>query len=227
MTRPPSPTRRVASPLLAVVAAGLLAGALAGCNPAEAGAAAVVGDVRITETRVNEGAAEAAEAAATLPDTPENALDSSQFMRENANRLISSVLLTQTAAEEGIVVTQAEVDELLDQASGGQPRPVLEATVAAQLAVPPSELNEFAYDFLTNRKLGQKLVPGTDVSAQNAAARARVIQTADEVGVTVSPRYGAWDPSEGAIIGSADDLSRPLGAPPVDQGAGTPPPTGQ
>ncbi len=227
MTRPPSPTRRIAGPLLVVVVAGLLAGSLAGCNPAEAGAAAVVGDVRITETRVNEGASEAADAAATLPDTPENALDNSQFMRENANRLISSVLLTRTAAEEGIVVTQAEVDELLNQASGGQPRPVLEATVAAQLAVPPSELNEFAYDFLVNRKLGEKLVPGTDVAAQNAAARARVVQTAAEVGVTVSPRYGAWDPTLGAITGSADDLSRPLAVAPVDQGAGSPPPTPQ
>lgn len=215
-------TRRGSAIALSTV--GLLSAlALSACTPTQAGAAAIVGQTRITETHVNQAAAEAEQAAATLPDTPENALDTSTFLRENTNRLINSVVLEKTCAEEGIVVTQAEVDALLLQAAGGQPPAVLAATVAAQLAVPPSELNQFAKDFLLSQKLGQKLVPGSDAAAQSAAARARVAQTAAQLDVTVSPRYGAWDPAQAAITQGLDDLSRPAVAP-APSPSGRPPP---
>lgn len=211
MTRAARRGPAVTSATLGLVALSTLV--LTACTPAQAGAAAIVGQTRITENHVNQAAAEAEQAAATLPDTPENALNTSTFLRENTNRLINSVVLERTCAEEGIVVTQAEVDALLLQAAGGQPPEILAATVAAQLAVPPTELNAFAKDFLLSQKLGQKLVPGTDTAAQTAAARARVAQTAAQLGVTVNPRYGTWDPTQAAIADDLDDLSRPAGAP--------------
>ncbi len=183
----------------------LTAVALAGCGTTRAGSAAIVGDTRITETRVNQGAEEAVVAAATLPEDPGSTLDQAQLMRENANRLVNSELIRITAEEEGIVVTQAEIDQLLAQAAGGQPREILDATIAAQLGVPPSELEAFAYDFLVQSQLGEQLAPGLDPASQQAATRQRIAQTADRVGVSISPRYGAWDPATVVIVPLTED----------------------
>lgn len=195
-------TYRAAAVALALAATLVLTG----CNPAQAGAAATVGDVRISETRVNQSAADAL-AAATADPSAAPGLDSSTFLRQTTNRLIASELLAIAAAEEGITVTQAEIDEVLVQAAGGSTVGQLETQLAAQFAVPPAEVDAFVRDFIVRQKLGAKLVPGDDTTAQRAAVDARLAEIADEVGVTVSPRYGHWNSETASIDGDLNDLS--------------------
>lgn len=193
------------TPVLAIMAALLLSA----CDPMQAGSAALVGDVRITETQVNEAAAAAAAAAATIPPGQSQGIDPTTLLRQNLNRLISAELLARVAIEEGITVTPAEVDALLVQAAAGATRADFEAQIASQTGVPPTDLESFARDFLVQQKLGQKLAPGADQAAQAAAVQARLAQEAAEVGVTVSPRYGAWDATNGGINADLNDLSVP------------------
>ena len=200
MTRTP----RLAVALAAAAAATVL---LTACNPAQAGSAALVGDIRITESRVNEATSDALAAAATLPDGQADALDPAAVLRQNVNRLIASELLATIAVEEGIVVTQGEIDALLAQASSGTDPDEFAAQIALQAGVPPEDLESFARDFLIQQKLGLKLAPTGDANAQQDASRARLVQEADERGVTVSPRYGAWDPTLAAVTGDLNDLS--------------------
>lgn len=203
-------THRAAAVVVAVAATLLLTA----CNPAQAGAAALVGDVRITETRVNQAAGDALAAAMTDPNAAPGGLDSSTFLRQNTNRLITSQLLAIAALREGITVTQPEIDAVIAQAAGGATTETFEAQVAAQFAVPPDELESFVHDFVVRQKLGVKLAPTGDSTAQRAAADAYLVQLADEVGVTVSPRYGHWNSETALIDGDLNDLSVPKSASP-------------
>ena len=196
-------THRTAAVLVAVAATLLLTA----CNPAQAGAAATVGDVRITESQVNQSASEALTAAEADAQAAAAGLDSANFLRQTTDRLITSQLLAIAAAEEGITVSQAEIDAVIAQASNGASAEQFEAQLAAQFAVPPSEVNAFVHDFVLRTKLGVKLDPSGDTTSQRAAADARLVQVADQVGVTVNPRYGAWNPEKATIDGDLNDLS--------------------
>jgi SurA N-terminal domain len=196
-------THRTAATVVAVAATLLLTA----CNPAQAGSAATVGDVRITESEVNQSASEALAAASADAQTASTGLDSATFLRQTTNRYITSELLAIAAAEEGITVSQAEIDTVIAQASNGVPVEQFEAQLAAQFAVPPSGLNDFVHDFVLHSKLGAKLDPSGDSTAQRAAADARLVQVADRVGVTVSPRYGQWNPEKATIDSDLNDLS--------------------
>lgn len=198
-------THRAAAVVVAVAATLLLTA----CNPAQAGAAALVGDVRITETQVNQAAADALAAATKDPNAAPGGLDSSTFLRQNTNRLITSELLAIAAQREGITVTQPEIDGVIAQAAGGTAAESFQAQIAAQFAVPPAELESFVHDFVVRQKLGAKLAPSGDSTAQRAAADAYLVQLADEVGVTVSPRYGHWNSETALIDDDLNDLSVP------------------
>ena len=201
--------RRASAAATVAVAAVLLSA----CGSTQAGAAAVVGDVRITETRVNQAAADAAAAASPFPPTRPRGSTPGTFPQANANRLVTSELLAIAAAQEGIVVTQSEVDTLLDQAAGDTSRAEFEAQIAAQTGVPPADLESFARDFIIQQKLGEILAPGADATAKTAAVNARLAQIAEQEGVTVSPRYGAWNAEAARIEGDVNDLSSPQATP--------------
>lgn len=196
-------THRAAAVVVAVAATLLLTA----CNPAQAGSAATVGDVRITESQVNASATEALTAAAADAQAAANGLDSATFLRQTTNRLIASQLLAIAAEEQGLTVTQAEIDTVIAQASNGVSAEQFEAQLAAQFAVPPSEVNDFVHDFVLHTKLGVKLDPSGDTTSQPAAANAYLVQVADQVGVTVSPRYGQWNADKATIDSDTNDLS--------------------
>ena len=62
--------------------------------------------------------------------------------------------------------------------------------------------------------LGNKLAPGGDATAIDAAVTGYKAKLAKELGVSVSPRYGAWDPKTLQISGNLDDLSVPAAGEP-------------
>lgn len=199
-------TRRLgaAAALAAAAAAAVL---LTGCDPQQAGAAAIVGDVRISESEVNAAASDAMAAANKVPPGQGQPIDETVLLKQNTTRLIEAQLIAIAAAQEGVTVTQSEVDKLLQQASSGSDQLHFEGNLAVQAGVPPSGIDSFARDYLLRTKLGEKLVPGTDTNAQAKAVNAKLAQVAEQVGVTVSPRYGTWDPAQETIVGPPNDLS--------------------
>ena len=96
------------------------------------------------------------------------------------------MLLAAVAADEGVEVSEAEIDVLIDeqvtsQAPDGDIGPLL-----AQNNLTETSLRPFVRDQLTATKLIDEL------GGQEELVQV-LTEKADEIGVTVSPRYGTWN----------------------------------
>ncbi|HEX2363230.1 MAG TPA: SurA N-terminal domain-containing protein [Jiangellaceae bacterium] len=174
-----SPTHRVAAAVFCVAATvGLTA-----CNTAEIGAAAVVGDVRITVAELQEQVRELAD---SLPDSAGATGDQSIAQHAILQRMIQSELLALVAAEEGVEVSEADIDayideQVLSQAPDGDIGPLL-----AQNNLTEDSLRDAVRDQLMAAAMTERL-GGQEQLVEVLTAKA------DEIGVTVSPRYGTWN----------------------------------
>jgi hypothetical protein len=174
-----SPTRRVVAAVLCVAATV----GLAACNTAEIGAAAVVGDHRITVADLQEQVSDLAD---SLPDSAGATGDQSTAQHAILQRMIQSELLALVAAEEGVEVSEADIDAFVDeqvlaQAPDGDIGPLL-----AQNNLTEDSLRDAVRDQLMAAELTERL-GGQEQLVEVLTAKA------DEIGVTVSPRYGTWN----------------------------------
>jgi SurA N-terminal domain len=176
---PVSPSRRALAAVLCVVAAT----SLAACSTEQIGAAAVVGDVRISVAELQERVTDLAD---SLPDSAGATGDQSAAQRTILERMIQSELLVAVAADEGVEVSEAEIDafiqdQVVSQAPDGDIGPLL-----AQNNLTDTSLRPFVRDQLIATELIDRL-----------GGQAELVQVltekADEIGVTVSPRYGTWN----------------------------------
>ena len=205
---------RLLAAVLAVALAGLT---LSGCEPTRAGAAAIVGDQRIT---IDELARDTAEVTALIEREGAGEADGAEINRLNLRREIVSLLLAEAAAREGVEVTDGEVDQAIEQVAAQTPggRRGIEVGLAVgpqAPRVPPTELEDFVRDFLIQQELAERLVPGTgqQAEAERSAAVAQLLEElAGDIGVTVNPRFGSWNPVAGMVELPGDVLSRPEAA---------------
>ncbi len=196
-------TRRRGLALVPLAAVAVLI--LSACDAKEAGAAAVVGSSRISESQVNANAQavvdELTRTKAAVPSTD-------TLLKAQVEFLVDAELVQQAAAKKGISISQGQVDALIERSGG---RKTLEQQFVGQqdLWLPPGQLDTLAREFLTQQALGINLAPGKTSDEQGQAATAYVTEVAKQVGVNVSPRYGVWDSSTLQISGVANDLSVP------------------
>jgi SurA-like N-terminal domain len=200
-----SPSRRVVATVLFVVAA---VSAAACSNTDQIGAAAVVGDDRITVAELQQ---EVRDLADSLPDSAGATGDQSTAQHAILERLIQSELIAAVAADEGVEVSDADVDTFIEeqvvaQAPEGDIGPLL-----AQSNLTETSMRSFVRDQLTADELIEQL--GGQEQLINA-----LTEKADEIGVTVSPRYGTW---EGVTLEqSSGSISEPEPAPTTQTPAG-------
>ena len=181
---------------------------LSACDPKEAGAAAIVGPTRITESQVNNDAQSVVSA---LTQMKAQVPSTDTLLRAQVEFLVDAELVDQAAATKGITITQGQVDALIEQ-SGGRETLTQQFVGQQDLWLPPGQLDTLAREFLTQQALGINLAPGKTSDEQGQAATTYVTDLAKKVGVTVSPRYGVWDPGTLRIAGVANDLSVPATA---------------
>jgi hypothetical protein len=200
-------TRRAAGlALLACAVVGLSA-----CNPKEAGSAAVVGGVRVTEGGVNHDASLVL-GVYKLQGTPPPATNT--LLRTLVDRDVDNVIVAAAAVREHIVVTQGEIDKLIDD-NGGRVKLSADFATRDGLWLPPGQIDELARSSLIQLALGARLAPGGAAAAVDSAVTQYKIKLAAEMGVAVSPRYGQWSHLQLQITGNLDDLSQPAGGEPV------------
>jgi hypothetical protein len=193
-------------PRIGFVVAAVLAGGLlvAGCSAPQAGAAATIGDSRITETQLTEQVQAALEAQRQPVDSANAELTS-----KTLSRMITVDLVDRLAAKNGIAVTQGDIDQTLaqyDQQAGGRDQVL---TVFAEQGVAPSQIEPLVRMNLQAQALGVKLAPHGSADEQGKAVFEAVNVLSDELGVTTSPRFGTWDALGLAVGPSPDDLSAP------------------
>ena len=184
-----------------LAAAGLL---VAGCGDVAPGAAAVVGDDRISERELTEQVEQVLQAQGRPIDTSSEAL-----VVTTLDRMITTSLIEQLAEREGVEVTQGELDATLAnyaEASGGQE--AFEQTLLQQ-DLAPDDIPEIIRVNILAQKLSVVLDPQGSPQTQSAAIFTAVTEFSEEVGTEVSPRYGTWDAVNLAVAATADDLSTP------------------
>ena len=187
----------------AVISGAVVAGlTLTGCGAATAGAAAVVGDTRISEQTLTSNVQEVLVSHQKSPNTSDASLISAVL-----NRLVTSELVNVLAAEKGVTVTQGAIDSTLQgyvQQAGGEAEV---QNVLLQRNVAPSQIEAFVRTNVLAQMLGQALAPSADIQGQSDAVVAAVIETSMVVGTEVSPRFGTWDATKLAIGPVPSDLS--------------------
>lgn len=181
---------------------------LTGCATLKAGSAATVGDNALAEATV---ADIVAEIQTVVSDAElEQTLPADQVNQSIVALWVDEEITEALAASEDVSVSDGEVDRFLQQFDE-QAR----VNIASEAAIPPSQLERAARNVLLRNKLGQTLAPGADQEAQSQALAAALVETADELGVSVNPRFGSWNASvPGVEARSPDRLSQPADAGP-------------
>ncbi len=191
-------TNRSIRILLGIAAVSVVA---AGCGGGlSAGSAAVVGDSRITTAAV----ADQVEQINTARGLPVDTVDAA-LTQSTVQRLIITDLVDQAAQQLGAEVTDGAIDAeiiALEQRSGG--RAELDQLLL-ESNIPPSGLESQIRTTLLVQRMGQVLDPQADPQTQNQLVYEYVVALSEELNVSVSPRFGVWNPI---------DLN--LGAPPAD-----------
>ena len=185
---------------------------LAGCS--QVGAAATIGDTKITQATV-QTSIDSIMAARVGVDTSQMQLETGASLNVSQLRFhLLRTLFIELGKELEITVTKAEIDtrraSIVDQVGGDESLP--SALVSAGIA--PEDLDEYIEVISYSDKISQKLVAaGVTEDQIGTEIQKLVIAKAKEIGVTVNPRYGKWDPTNADVIpaDSAESAVTPSG----------------
>lgn len=192
--------------LAAIIGIGVIAAAigLSGCSTPTAGAAAVVGDQRISEATLN-SEVQAVLSLQGLPSTD----SSNELITSTLDQMITSILVDELASREKVEVTQGEIDDLrlqyIAQAGGTE---AFETQIGQQ-GIAIADVDSIIRVNIQVSKLGDVLSPNTEPDAKSAAVFIAISELSSEIGTEVSPRFGTWDPENLTVGPSDNSLSEP------------------
>ncbi len=195
---------------LAIIAATALL--LTGCS--QVGAAATVGDTKITQATV-QGSIDSILSERTKVDTSQMQLETGESLNRSQRRFhLLSKLLRALGEELKIEVTKAEIDtrraSITEQVGGAASLP--NALVSAGIA--PADLDTYIEAISFSDKISQALIAaGVTEDQVGAEIQKLVVAKSNELGVTVNPRYGKWDPKIADVVAndSASSAVTPSG----------------
>jgi len=183
---------------------------LTGCS--QVGAAATLGDTKITQSTV-QSSIDAILAARVGVDTSQMQLETGEALNRGQLRFhLFTALLRATGEELQLTVSKAEIDtrreSIIEQVGGVESLPT--ALVGAGIA--PDDLDIYIEAMIVSDKISQALT-GSGVSQADlgAAVQKLVVAKAKELGVTVNPRYGKWDGDVADVV--AIDSASPAVSP--------------
>ena len=175
---------------------------LTGCS--QVGAAATLGDIKITQATV-QGSVDSILAERAKVDTAQMDLQSGEELNRGQLRFhLYHAILRAIGAELKMEVTKAEIDtrraSILDQVGGAEFLPT--ALVSAGIA--PEDLDTYIEIISLSEKISQALTAsGVTEDQIGIETQNLVAAKANELGVTINPRYGKWDAEVADIV--ADD----------------------
>ncbi|MEU3732620.1 SurA N-terminal domain-containing protein [Streptomyces sp. NPDC033538] len=187
--------RRRRTALLLTAAIAVAAPLLTACgNDAHPGAAAVVGDQRITVAQLENRVDEVREAQrAAVPDDAQYQqvlARTGGLTRDTLHSMVLDRVLHRAAQDAGVTVTRKDVQRMrggLEEQAGGAE--ALETVWLQQYGVPPERLDDNLRVQLEAQKLAESL--GTDTSRPEFWQA--LSEASEKLDVDLNPRYGAWD----------------------------------
>lgn len=197
--------------VVSFAAAGLLLASplltACGSGPAHTGAAAVVGDHRITVSTLQAQVDRLRDAAAGSPQVAQSLAQQSDLNTSVLNGLVLDQVLERTLSDQGITISDGDVrhqrEAALQQQFGGN-ESALETYFLANYHVAPKDIDHFIRRSVAFTAIIQHAgyQPGSD--GGNVVLEQTVSRTAKELGVTINPRYGTWDARQ-LQIGAVSD----------------------
>ena len=185
---------------LAMIAAAALL--LTGCS--QVGAAATIGDIKITQATV-QASVDSILAERAKVDTAQMQLETGEALNRGQLRFhLYSAILRAIGAELKMEVTKAEIDtrraSILDQVGGAEFLP----TALVNAGIAPGDLDTYIEIISLSEKISQALTAsGVTEDQIGIETQNLVAAKANELGVTINPRYGKWDAEVADIV--ADD----------------------
>jgi hypothetical protein len=189
---------------LAAATAAVAVLALSACGNAPAGAAATLGDTRISEQELTAQVEEILQAKGQPADSEDASL-----VQQTLGRMITTQLVDTLAEREGVEVTQGQIDEEFANyaAQVGGEQALEELFLAENVA--PSQLESIIRLQIQAQLVGIALAPEGSADEQGAAVFEAAALLSDELDTTVSPRFGTWDPNTLSLGPTPDDLAAP------------------
>lgn len=159
---------------------------LSGCSAQKAGSAAVAGDERLTENQLADLFNELDDLYAANPDAQR--LPNDQLTLSVLSWWINQQLIGAIAEERDLAATATEIDEVLG--ADDEQRDA----IALSNGIPPSRLGAAAEVFVLSNALTDSLAAeGASPQEVDAQLGALLQETAADLGVSVSPRFGSWN----------------------------------
>jgi hypothetical protein len=226
--------RKPRTRLAALGAVGLGACAvLAACSPVKLGAAAIVGDQRITVSSLDTQVSNLQ--AAAKPYADEIQLTSAQMPSAVLSWLIRFEVMDEAAASAGISVTQTQIQQGIadidSQAAAAASQEGLSSPRAALVnaGIAPQMLPDLgryqAQEIAYAEKVNGGRLPATQTENNTVSGALTKAQctAAKSLNIQVSPQFGRLDYTQLAVVPAADALSRPAGTPSPASTAGLAP----
>ncbi|MBA2806726.1 SurA N-terminal domain-containing protein [Streptomyces sp. KM273126] len=193
-------------------------------NDAHPGAAAVVGDQRITvaqlENRVNE--VRAAQRAATPDDAQyeQTIARTGGLTRDTLHSMVLDEVLKKAVEDAGVGVTRKDVQAFrtsLERQVGG-PK-ALETTWLQQYGVAPQRLDDSLRTEIEAQKLATALGVDMNTDAGQATFWKALSDASKKLDVDLNPRYGTWDVQKSSRVDAKTPWVREITAPAQPQPA--------
>lgn len=183
---------------LVAVATTLL---LTGCS--QVGSAATLGSMKISQATV-QSSIDAILAARQGVDTSQMQIETGEVLNRGQLRFhLLTALLLEVGKEIKLSVSKAEIDtrrqSIIDQVGGEEALP--NALVGAGIAL--RDFDQYIEAILVSDKITQALTAAGVTEADMGVQIQKLIAAkAKELGVSVNPRYGKWDPEVADVVAS-------------------------
>ena len=198
----------ITSPRRALIPAAVLALGLiiSGCSSTSSGSdAAVVGESRITNEQLESDVSGVLVAQGKATNTSD-----AQLVTQTLNWLIVMSLLEQVATDNGVVVTQGDIDrERASEVTAAGSEVASKDAYLKQL-VSPEQIDDRIRFALLAQKIAAVVAPGQSSDAATTALITTVIAKSNALDPQVNPRYGTWNSTDLQIGSSTSGLSTPL-----------------
>ena len=160
--------------------------------------AATVGKTKITAKEINDSINEILAERKTVSTTGMDLTTGADLTAQETDFYVLSQLLEDTAAENGLKVTQMKSIEAIAAKESGGTTKLHTELVSGGIAF--NNFDQYLKEQLILESL-TKYAEANGVSSANsgAAVESLVSNVAKKEGVTVSPKFGVWDPTQVAV----------------------------
>ena len=213
--------RRLIKASAIVIGVGL---AVAACSPVKMGAAAIVGNERITIATLDTEVTNLSQAAAQYPTAVP--LNAAQRTQATLTWLIRYMITEELASQQGITVSAAQAQQALSQAIAGAEASAAQqgltnatqTLILAASGIPPNTAAELGrYEaisdqYLTNANGGTPPAAGSAAATAAAAKLSQAeCQAAKTLNIQVNPQFGVLDYTQYQVVDGPATVTRAQG----------------